>query len=249
MLQMLIKRKKGRTHNEDRNLALLLATTAGILNAMALGAFGIFPSHMSGNTSQISSEVSNSDLGDLSFLAAIIIAFVVGSMASRMLVISGIRNNIRTIFSIILLLEGIALAMMSLFEKFYYSHANNREVIVFLGFLMGLHNSTSTQLSNGRVRSTHITGTLTDAGIALGSLLCVSLRRDPSRDLRGHSSQLFTHLVTIVSFLGGGICGLLLFQLFGFNSMIAMGIFLTLVAVLSISATVYQVRRRALSTC
>lgn len=43
MLNMLIKRKGGRTHTEDRHLALLLATTAGILNAMALGAFGFFP--------------------------------------------------------------------------------------------------------------------------------------------------------------------------------------------------------------
>ncbi|CCF11743.1 hypothetical protein PANA5342_pPANA10010 (plasmid) [Pantoea ananatis LMG 5342] len=39
---MLIKKKKIRSHTEDRYLALALATTAGILNAMALGAFGFF---------------------------------------------------------------------------------------------------------------------------------------------------------------------------------------------------------------
>ncbi|HGG8829079.1 TPA: DUF1275 family protein, partial [Enterobacter kobei] len=53
---MLIKLKKERTHQEDRRLALWLATSAGLLNAIALGAFGFFPSHMTGNTSQLSSE-------------------------------------------------------------------------------------------------------------------------------------------------------------------------------------------------
>lgn len=246
MLQTLIKRKKGRTHNEDRYLALLLATTAGVLNAMALGAFGFFPSHMSGNTSQISTEVSSSDMHDLMFLSAIIIAFVAGSLTSRMLVIGGIRHNIRTIFSLILLLEGIALTGMSLFEKFYFSYASNREVAIFLCFLMGIHNSTSTQLSNGRVRSTHITGTLTDAGIALGSLLSVILRRDPSRDVKSHRSQLVTHLVTIVSFIIGGICGLMLFKLFGFNAMIAIGLMLMTMALLAITFALLHTRKRRL---
>lgn len=242
MLQMLIKRKKGRTHNEDRYLALLLASTAGILNAMALGAFGFFPSHMSGNTSQISTEVSSSDMNDLLFLTAIIVAFVAGSLTSRMLVISGIRHNIRTIFSLILLLEGAALTGMSLFEKFWFSYANNREVAVFLCYLMGIHNATSTQLSNGRVRSTHITGTLTDAGIALGSLVSVIMRRDPSRDVKAHRSQLTTHLITIFSFLGGGIAGLMLFKLYSFNAMIAIGVGLMVVALVAITATVMQTR-------
>lgn len=64
---MLIKLKKERTHQEDRRLALWLATSAGLLNAIALGAFGFFPSHMTGNTSQLSSEVSSTDLSDILF--------------------------------------------------------------------------------------------------------------------------------------------------------------------------------------
>jgi uncharacterized membrane protein YoaK (UPF0700 family) len=66
---LLIKLKKARTHQEDRLLALWLATSAGLLNAIALGAFGFFPSHMTGNTSQLSSEVSSTDLNDVLFLA------------------------------------------------------------------------------------------------------------------------------------------------------------------------------------
>lgn len=242
MLRMMIKRKCERTHAEDRYLALVLATSAGLLNAMALGAFGIFPSHMTGNTSQLSSEVSSVDFRDLKFLLAIITAFVIGCVASRLTGLWGIKKNIRTIFSIILLTEGIMLMVLSAFETFFYATRNNREVIVFLGFLMGIHNATSTQLSNGRVRSTHVTGTLTDAGIALGSVLSALLQRDRSQPMAPQCQQFVTHLVTITSFLTGGIAGLLLFNQFGFSSMIAVGGFLVMIAISSIVVTVRFVR-------
>ena len=50
--------------------------------------------------------------------------------------------------------------------------------------------STSTQLSSGRVRSTHITGTLTDAGISLASVVVAMLRRDYSKDTAAQKASL-----------------------------------------------------------
>lgn len=239
---MLIKMKRERSHTEDRYLAVWLATAAGLLNAMALGAFGFFPSHMSGNTSQLSSEVSNSDLRDLTFLGGLLLAFVAGAVTARLAVISGMKNGLRTIFCMVLAAEGVALFFLSLFEIFFYSAGNNREVLVLLGFLMGVHNSTSTQLSNGRVRATHITGTLTDAGISLASVLSALLRRDPSKNVHGQKKQLKTHLTTIFSFLGGGIAGLWLFRLFGFQAMAALGLALLLLALTSMALTLMKVR-------
>ena len=159
---MLIKLKKERTHQEDRRLALWLATSAGLLNAIALGAFGFFPSHMTGNTSQLSSEVSSTDLSDILFFGAIILSFVSGAIAARIIVIWGIIHNVRLVFSQVLFVEGLLLAGVSLYEMYFHSFATNQEIIIFLCGLMGIHNSTSTQLSGGRVRSTHITGTQTE---------------------------------------------------------------------------------------
>lgn len=240
---VLIKKKRVRSHTEDRYLALVLATTAGILNAMALGAFGFFPSHMTGNASQISSEVSSSDLNDLLFLAVLITAFVIGSASARFVVDTGLRNKIRTIYCFVILAEGVALTLTSVFETVLYSPQNNREILVLLGFLMGIHNSTSTQLSNGRVRSTHITGTLTDAGIALGSFISSFITRAAPDDRRPHKKQLNTHLTTVFSFLSGCIAGLLLFKEFGFNAMIMLGIFLVAVALLSLVDTLRTARK------
>lgn len=242
---MLIKKKKIRSHREDRYLALVLATTAGILNAMALGAFGFFPSHMSGNASQFSREVTLLDLSDLTLLAALLAAFVLGCTLSRMLVIVGEKRHVRTIFCLVLLAEGVVLTLAALYESLFFSPGNNREFLTLLALLMGIHNSTSTQLSNGRVRSTHITGTLTDAGIAFGSVLSSLFSRSLAAERRFYLKQLFTHLITVFSFLGGCSAGLLLFKGFGFPSMIVLGVFLMLVAFSAVALTLHTAARRA----
>lgn len=240
---MLIKLKKERTHQEDRRLALWLATSAGLLNAIALGAFGFFPSHMTGNTSQFSSEVSSTDLNDIIFFATLILSFVTGAIIARIIVLWGIMHNVRLIFCQVLLIEGLLLAGVSLHEIYFHTFTTNREIIVFLCGLMGIHNSTSTQLSGGRVRSTHITGTLTDAGISLASVVVAMLRRDRSKDTAAQRSQLKTHLTTLFSFIMGGIAGLILFRAFGFNAMLALGIMLVFVALFSIVTTAVRVRK------
>lgn len=240
---MLIKFKKERSHQEDRLLALWLATSAGLLNAIALGAFGFFPSHMTGNTSQLSSEVSSTDLKDILFFSAIILAFVAGAVTSRLLVLWGIVHNVRLVFCQILFAEGLLLIGISVYEMYFHTFSTNREIIILLCGLMGIHNSTSTQLSVGRVRSTHITGTLTDAGISLASVIVAMLRRDYSKDTAAQKSQLTTHLTTIFSFLGGGVAGLVLFRAVGFNAMMALGALLMLVATVSIITVSIRVRR------
>ncbi|MCU6680366.1 YoaK family protein [Leclercia tamurae] len=240
---MLIKLKKERTHQEDRRLALWLATSAGLLNAIALGAFGFFPSHMTGNTSQFSSEVSSTDLNDIIFFAIIILSFVMGAIIARIIVLWGIMHNVRLIFCQVLFIEGVLLAGVSLYELFFHTFTTNREIIVFLCGLMGIHNSTSTQLSGGRVRSTHITGTLTDAGISLASVVVAMLRRDYSKDTAAQRSQLKTHLTTLFSFITGGIAGLILFRWFGFHAMLALGLMLVFVATFSIISTSLRVRK------
>ena len=240
---MLIKLKKERTHQEDRRLALWLATSAGLLNAIALGAFGFFPSHMTGNTSQFSSEVSSTDLNDIIFFATIILSFVTGAIIARIIVLWGIMHNVRLIFCQVLFIEGLLLAGVSLYEMFFHTFTTNREIIVFLCGLMGIHNSTSTQLSGGRVRSTHITGTLTDTGISLASVVVAMLRRDYSKDTAAQRSQLKTHLTTLFSFITGGIAGLILFRWFDFHAMLALGLMLVLVATFSIINTSLRVRK------
>ncbi|HAB73672.1 MAG TPA: DUF1275 domain-containing protein, partial [Pantoea sp.] len=177
----------------------------------------------------------------------LLLAFVAGAVTARLAVIAGLKHNLRTVFCQVLVAEGVALLCLSLFEIFFYSSGNNREVLVLLGFLMGVHNSTSTQLSNGRVRATHITGTLTDAGISLASVISAMLRRDPSKNAHAQKKQLKTHLTTIFSFLGGGIAGLWLFRVAGFHAMAVLSAVLMLLAVTSMALSFMKVRGTAMA--
>ncbi|BDS20829.1 hypothetical protein KAM546c_20900 [Enterobacter roggenkampii] len=177
------------------------------------------------------------------FFGSIILSFVAGAIIARTIVIWGIIHNVRLVFCQILFVEGILLTGVSFYEMYFHALTSNREIILFLCFLMGIHNSTSTQLSGGRVRSTHITGTLTDAGISLASVMVAMLRRDYSKDTAAQKSQLKTHLTTLFSFITGGIAGLLLFRWIGFNAMLALGVMLAFVATVSIITVSSRVRR------
>jgi uncharacterized membrane protein YoaK (UPF0700 family) len=230
---LLIKLKKERTHQEDRRLALWLATSAGLLNAIALGAFGFFLSHDRQHLTIIQRSLLHRS-ERYHFLRLDYSLFVAGAIIARLIVIWGIIHNVRLVFCQILFVEGILLTGVSLYEMYFHALTSNREIILFLCFLMGIHNSTSTQLSGGRVRSTHITGTLTDAGISLASVTVAMLRRDYSKDTAAQKSQLKTHLTTLFSFITGGIAGLLLFRWIGFNAMLALGLMLSVVATVSI---------------
>lgn len=149
----------------------------------------------------------------------LILAFVTGATLARLAVAFGQRRNVRTVFCLVMMCEGALLLATSLVEIRWYSVRNNGEVLFTLALLMVLHNATSMQLSGGRVMSTHVTGTLTDAGMALGSLLRASVSRREAADAPAHRALLGTHLVTIVSFLSGCLAGYSLFVRFGFSAM------------------------------
>ncbi len=70
-----------------------------------------------------------------------------------------------------------------------------------------MQNATVTQITNARVRTTHVTGMVTDIGIGLANLL----ERHPGVD----RDKLRLHLVTVAGFLGGGILGVVLFRVMG----------------------------------
>ena len=77
---------------------------------------------------------------------------------------------------------------------------------------MGLQNAVVTRIFHAWVRTTHVTGMVTDIGIELGTLLDLAVtgrawRRLASRDGEAEYSagKLLPHGVTVLSFLGGGV--------------------------------------------
>src|SRR5690606_20038479 len=88
-----------------------------------------------------------------------------------------------------------------------------------LCFLMGLQNATITKISGARMRTTHVTGIVTDIGIELGKGLYRNRAPDipRERDVRADALKLKILGAVAGSFFVGGLSGALGFSYFGFG--------------------------------
>lgn len=244
---MLIEKKSGRSRSEDLSLAIILAGSAGILNALALGAFGLFPSNMTGNATQLTTELFQWDKLQMLVLILILICFFSGAFTARVFISLAHKLRIRTIYAHIILIEGTALILPVLISDWISLSWDKTWFLSLLSYLMGVHNSTSTQLSKGRVRTTHITGTLTDIGIALASLLLQPILQQSLEQMKAARYLLSLHFTAIFSFLTGGALGIMAFELFSMKAFAFAGSILILAAAYCIICTLRK-RRRYLST-
>eukprot|EP01034_Spumella_vulgaris_P017140 gene17140-21850_t len=111
---------------------------------------------------------------------------------------------------------------------------------------MGLQNAVGSKTSGGRIRTTHMTGNLTDLGIELGKLLYWNRRARPGETLAGpvrHNGarlRLFAGLVGM--FVTGGIVGAAGFTYVGFVCVVPLA---ALLLALSLPPFIEDVRRSA----
>lgn len=167
-----------RTPLADAWLGLPMTFVAGATNAGGLLAVGQYTSHMSGI---ISAAADHAILGAMDLVLAgggALIAFVLGAATSAVLVNWGRRHYAGREYSLPLTLEAVLLLTFGMlgFYTRQYSIALAMEVAV-LCFIMGLQNATVTKLSGAKIRTTHMTGIVTDIGIELGKLFYSNHRR------------------------------------------------------------------------
>jgi uncharacterized membrane protein YoaK (UPF0700 family) len=129
----------------------------------------------------------------------------------------------------LILLFGLMGARLAAFEGLLLPFT-----IVLLCFVMGLQNALVTKLSGGVVRTTHLTGTVTDLGIELGRLLYWNRDRDASRFVRADRDRIAVLAGLLAAFLGGAITGAFGFKLAGYVSTVPLAIVLVLLAVVPV---------------
>jgi uncharacterized membrane protein YoaK (UPF0700 family) len=129
-----------------------------------------------------------------------------------------------------LLLEAVLLLVFGLFGSGINVWAGLFAplTVLLLCFLMGLQNAVITKISHAEIRTTHITGLVTDMGIELGKLLYVNrLRRD--NPVAADRHRLGIHLKLVGSFFIGGLSGAIGFKTVGFAATVPLSIFLLVV--------------------
>lgn len=212
-------------------LAAVLPGVAGAVNATGLFAVGVYTSHMTGMVARIGTEL----VAGHAWLAAraiiFVLAFIAGAIASTVLIRPAQTGGRRRYWRA-LLVETAILAVFAALngatDRGYF--VNSLELTALLCLAMGLQNALVTKLSDARIRTTHLTGIVTDLGIEIvhvGEWWAAqrALRADPPlallAKLRGDAEfvRLRLHLMVLGSFLAGATAGPALYVFWGHSAM------------------------------
>jgi uncharacterized membrane protein YoaK (UPF0700 family) len=146
-----------------------------------------------------------------------LLAFVLGAMTTAVTVNWARRHRLQSQFAIPLLLEASLLLLFGLLGGVLagYTGFVAPVTVLLLCYLMGLQNAVITKVSKAEIRTTHVTGLVTDIGIELGRLVYVN-RDDLGEPVRANRERLWVHLLLLACFLGGGLAGALGFKAIGY---------------------------------
>lgn len=218
-----------RTTENNTRLGVTLAFVAGAANAGGFLAVGQYTSHMTGVVSSIADSLV---LGNITLAlvgVAMLLAFLAGAMSTALLVNWGIRRALQSAYGLPLLLESVLLLIFGVFggAMNIAAHLFAPLTVLLLCFMMGLQNAVITKISRAEIRTTHVTGLLTDFGIELGKLLYIN-RTVQKTPVRANPDKLKLQGKLITGFLGGALVGATGFKHVGFVTTVPLAIALLL---------------------
>lgn len=222
-----------RTVQANQQLGWVLAFVAGAINAGGFLAVQQYTSHVTG---MVSALADNLALGQLALVVDGIVAvlsFLAGAVCSAVLVNFARRNGMASEYALPLLLEAALILCLGLLgaRLATYEGLLVPFTVVLLCFIMGLQNAVVTKLSNAVIRTTHLTGIVTDLGIEIGRLMYWN--RDPTAGpaVRADRDRMVVLGGLLAAFLVGGIAGAFGFKLLGYVSTVPLALLLAVIAV------------------
>jgi uncharacterized membrane protein YoaK (UPF0700 family) len=156
-----------RSTRKNSVLAGYLALVAGFVNSGGFILIGTFTSHVTGSVGRFSSDLARGDPAAASLAFVFVIAFFAGAFAASMIVETSIFQRTSRAYGVALLIETCLLGgfiFTAGLSRATHPRALDAEAIL-LCLAMGLQNSLVTRLSGAVVRTTHLTGIVTDLAI------------------------------------------------------------------------------------
>ncbi len=171
---------------------LALSGSAGFVNVVVLAAGGLPATHVTGTVSRLSADLGNHNSLDARRVLYMLAAFAGGAVISGLLLANqSLRPGRR--YGLVTLIEACVLA----------ASAITLRDSVLTGTLLaavaaGMQNAMASSYSGLIVRTTHVTGVLTDLGFLIG------------HTLRGNRAEFWRFallLALLVAFFAGGVLG------------------------------------------
>lgn len=217
---------------------MALSFVAGAVNAGGFFAVHQYTSHMTGIISSMSDQIALGNLALASAALGALLCFLAGAACSAILINWARRKRLHSEYALSLLLEaGLLLSFGMLGAKLsHHMGLFVSETVMLLCFIMGLQNAIITKISRSEIRTTHVTGLVTDIGIELGKLFYWNIEREhPTQSLVKANRKRLAILTLLLSmFFIGAIAGALGFKTLGFVSTIPLAMLLLLLALIPV---------------
>ncbi|MBP0597220.1 DUF1275 domain-containing protein [Herbaspirillum sp. LeCh32-8] len=213
-----------RSESSNRQLGRSLAFVAGAVNAGGFLAVGQYTSHMSGVVSAMADDLV---LGQTMLLATgvgSLLAFMVGAAGSAVMINWARRRRLHSEYAMPLMLEAMLLLCFGILGSNLDGHRLlfAPVTVMLLCFVMGLQNAMISKISRSEIRTTHVTGLVTDIGIELGRMCYWKMAPRTPGELNGDdplppARRRFALLSSLLlMFFLGGVAGALGFKAVGF---------------------------------
>ncbi|SFN29203.1 Uncharacterized membrane protein YoaK, UPF0700 family [Formivibrio citricus] len=236
-----------RSDKANRQLGFTLAFVAGATNAGGFLAVKQYTSHMTGIVSLMADHLALGEYGLALEGAGAVLSFLSGAISSAVMVNYARRRRMHSEYAIPLLFEAVLLLCFGILGA-RLSETRGLFVpvaVMLLCYIMGLQNAVITKLSRAEIRTTHITGIVTDIGIELGKLFywnSIDPRKQPM--VLANRGRLTVLGSMAMAFFLGALIGALGFKHIGYLSTVPLALALvTLASVPVIDDLVLAMRR------
>ena len=154
---------------QKSKLAISLSWIGGYVNVVLMLTCGVFASHMTGNSTRFGELLASGQLALAGHFGLLILMFWFGAVASAIMTESAQRRGVRSKYILPMAVEGILLSTIAILLTRYVRGSvwtNETHFMADLAaFTMGLQNATITEISGAVIRTTHLTGVVTDFGL------------------------------------------------------------------------------------
>ena len=141
--------------------------------------------------------------------------FVLGAAACALLFNWGRRRSLRGRYANVLVAEAVLILLFGLLAGQLTWGPRESVYIAVLCFTMGMQNAIITKISGAQIRTTHVTGMVTDIGIELGKFLYRNRLADAD-PVTGDAGKLRLLAALVGLFFAGGVLGALGYLAAGF---------------------------------
>lgn len=223
-----------RAPSTNQALGMLLAFNAGAVNAGGFLVLHMYTSHMTGFASQLSDATVLGNTTLLLNALGAILAFLAGAAVCAVLVNWGRQRRHHSVYALPLMLEALLMLPFGLMGAVMLTWNTPFAVplaVLLLSFIMGLQNAVASKTSRGSIRTTHMTGNITDLGMELGKLFYRNPAGIPQTALVRHDPKRMRMAGGLIGmFVLGGVVGALGFRYLGFICVVPLAALLLVLA-------------------